>query len=64
MKNRKSISFVFLRYQVFFVSLIAVTLIAGGIMLYQYQRNDLLREYTYLTQRGAEKTAALMERQQ
>ncbi|MBR6406605.1 MAG: histidine kinase [Lachnospiraceae bacterium] len=64
MKKERSISFVFLRHQIIFASLILLTLLVSSILMYRFQRSNLRREYSYLTERSADQTAALMERQE
>ena len=63
MEKKRSISFVFLRHQIIFAALIILTLTVSSILLYRAQWNSLRKDYTYQTERSAERTAALMERQ-
>lgn len=64
MKKERSISFVFLRHQIIFAVLIILTLVVSSILLYRAQWNSLRKDYVYQTERSAERTSALMERQE
>lgn len=64
MKKERSISYVFLRHQIIFSSLILLSLIVSGFLMYRFQWNNLRREYSHLTELSADRTAALMERQE